>query len=237
MCAKFVYLILGGFFVFIVATVAAFVYLDWWQAILASLGTFLTLIFVAKQIVRSTFKNLRKMAEGVFTQRSEVLRGASVEVHSVRPTAMPEELRAEARRVIDGDRDPDDDDEPDETPNYDNFQWCEVELTVFPNAADVKNAAGWDIDSLVLVPIDAPKLEFLNADDSDQPEFDLLNVRIVADGNAVEPDGESLTGPRRLRFTVGAPRGTRLLKMQYFFEQFGRVELPPALGLPPAKPR
>ena len=216
MCAKLTYLILGSLFVFVVATVAAFVYLDWWQAILASLGTFLTLIFVAKQIVRSTFKHLRKMAEGMFTQRSEVLRGASVEVHSVRPTAMPEELRAEARQVIDGDREPDDDEEPDETPNYDNFQWCEVELTVFPNAADAKNAAGWDIDSLVLVPIDAPKLEFLNADDSDQPEFDLLNVRIVAD----------LLGHRRRPHRVdldGRPAQRRRLLREHAFGDLTQV--------------
>ena len=234
MCAKFTYLILGSLFVFVVATVAAFVYLDWWQAILASLATFLTLVFVAKQVIRSTFRNLRKVAEGMFTQKSATLRGATVEVHAVRPTEMPSELRAEVREAVDA---LDDDEESDGTPDYENYQWCEVEVTVFPQTGSSATFARWDIDSLVLVPIDAPKLEFLGSDDAEAPQFDLLNVRIVADGAASEPDGESLIGPQRVRFVVGVPRGTRLLKFQYFLEQFGRVELPSTLGLPPAKPR
>ena len=234
MCAKFTYLILGSLFVFVVATVAAFVYLDWWQAILASLGTFLFLVFVAKQFIRSTFRTLRKVAEGMFTKKSATLRGATVEVHAVRPAAMPEAVRDELRQVIDAN---DADGEPEATPDYANYQWCEVEATVFPQAGDTATFAAWDVESLVLVPIDATKLEFLNGDDSETPQFDLLNVRVVADGAASEPVGGGFAGPQRLRFTVGVPRGTRLLKFQYFFEQFGRVELPSTLGLPPAKPR
>jgi len=235
MCAKFTYLVLGSLFVFVVATVASFVYLDWWQAILASLGTFLLLIFVAKQVIRSTFRNLRKAAEGMLTRKSAPLRGATVEVHAVRPAAMPEEVRDEVRQVIDAD---DLDDEAREAlPDYANYQWCEVEATVFPQAGDTPTFAQWNVEGLVLVPIDAPKLDFLGSDDADAPQFDLRGVRLVADGTATEPDGEGLAGPQRLRFTVGVPRGTRLLKFQYFFEQFGRVELPSTLGLPPAKPR
>lgn len=234
MCAKLTYLILGSLFVFVVATVAAFVYLDWWQAILASLGTFLFLVFVAKQVIRSTFRNLRKVAEGMFTKKSATLRGATVEVHAVRPAAMPQEVRDELRQVIDAD---DVQEESEATPDYASYQWCEVEATVFPPAGDSATFAAWDVESLVLVPIDAPKLEFLSTDDSDAPQFDLLNVRVVADGAASEPVGEGFAGPQRLRFTVGVPRGTRLLKFQYFLEQFGRVELPSTLSLPPAKPR
>ncbi len=234
MCAKFTYLILGSLFVFVVTTVAAFVYLEWWQAILASFGTFLFLVFVAKQVVRSTFRNFRKMAAGMFTQKSATLRGATVEVHAVRPAAMPEAVRDELRQVIDAD---DADAEREPTPDYAGYQWCEVEATVFPQAGDNATFAAWDVESLVLVPIGAPKLEFLGSDDSETPQFDLLNVRVVADGVAKEPQAAGFAGPQRLRFTVGVPRGTRLLKFQYFFEQFGRVELPSTLGLPPAKPR
>ena len=231
MCAKFVYLILGGLFVFVVATVAAFAYLDWWQAILASLATFLLILLVGRQMVRSTFRNLKSMAEGMFTQKSQALRGATVEVHAVRPTAVPEEARPDVRQVVDAD------DDPADVADYGNYQWCEIEATVFPQTGSSPTFARWDIDSLVLVPIGAARLEFLGSDDDDAPQFDLLNVRLVADGEAVEPGGEAVVGPQRLRFVVGVPRGTRLLKFQYFLEQFGRVELPPALGLPPAKPR
>ena len=239
MCAKFTYLVLGSLFVFVVATVASFVYLEWWQAILASLGTFLLLVYIAKQVIRSTFRNLRKAAEGMFTKKSATLRGATVEVHAVRPATLPEEVRDEMRQVIDADDSDDSDDEAREAlPDYVSYQWCEVEATVFPQAGDTATFAAWDVESLVLVPIDATKLEFLNGDDSETPQFDLLNVRVVADGAMSEPvGGGGFAGPQRLRFTVGVPRGTRLLKFQYFFEQFGRVELPSTLGLPPAKPR
>ena len=236
MCAKLTYLILGSLFVFVVATVASFVYLEWWQAILTSLGTFLLLIYIAKQVIRSTFRNLRKAAEGMMTQKSATLRGATVEVHAVRPATMPEEVRDEMRQVIDAD-DTDEDEEREATPDYANYQWCEVEATVFPQAGDSPSFTEWNVEGLVLVPIDAPKLDFLGTDYSDAPQFDLRDVRVVADGVATEPEGEGIAGPQRLRFTVGVPRGTRLLKFQYFFEQFGRVELPSTLGLPPAKPR
>ena len=238
MCAKFVYLSLGGFFVFVVATVAAFVYLDWWQAVLVSLATFLALIYAAKQVVRSTFKNFRKLAEGMFTEKSRVLRGATVTVHSVNPAVMPEELREQTREVIDADRDADNEEGADDgTPDYENYRWCEVELTVFPDSTQTSTFQSWDVGDLRVVPLDAPKLEFLNAEQLDSPEFDLWNVRVVSDGAVAELDNDKLIGPRRLRFVVGVPRGVRLVKLQYFFEQFGRVELPPALGLPPAKPR
>jgi len=238
MCAKFTYLVLGSLFVFVVATVASFVYLEWWQAILASLGTFLLLVYIAKQVIRSTFRNLRKAAEGMFTKKSATLRGATVEVHAVRPATLPEEVRDEMRQVIDADDSDDSDDEAREAlPDYASYQWCEVEATVFPQANDTATFTEWNVEGLVLVPIDAPKLDFLGTNDAETPQFDLRDVRIVADGTASEPGGKGLAGPQRLRFTVGVPRGTRLLKFQYFFEQFGRVELPSTLGLPPAKPR
>ena len=50
MCAKFAYALLAAFFVFVVGTIAAFVYLDWWQALLVSLAIFVTLIYGAPSL-------------------------------------------------------------------------------------------------------------------------------------------------------------------------------------------
>ena len=174
------------------------------------------------------------MAEGLFTAKSAALKGATVEVHSVRPAAMPDEVREGQALTIDGDDPENGDDEDEGRPDYANYQWAVVEMTVFP-AADAAGAfAHWDLDGLRLVPIDAPKLEFMSADDDDRAEFEMWDLQVVEGGRPVERDDGSFDGPRRLRFTVGVPRGTRLLKVQYFFEQFGRIELPALLGLPPA---
>ncbi len=232
MCAKFLYLLLAAFFVFVVGTIAAFAYLEWWQALLVSLAIFVSLIYSAKVYVRRQLRGLRRVAEGLFTQKSSALKGATVEVHSVRPTAMPDEVREGLSRAND---DADDDEGP--PPDYANYQWAEVEMTVFPPADAAGAFTHWDIDGLRLVPIDAPKLEFMGDDEEDRPEYELWDVQLVDGGVASEPDGGKLDGPRRLRFTIGVPRGTRLLKVQYFFEQFGRIELPALLGLPPGGSR
>jgi hypothetical protein len=239
MCAKFLYLILAAFFVFVVGTIAAFVYLEWWQALLVSLAIFVTLIYAAKVYVRRQFRGLRRVAEGLFTQKSSALKGATVEVHSVRPAAMPDTVKHGLTATIDPDDpvDEDDDRESDDVPDYANYQWAEVEMTVFPPADVARAFTHWDLDGLRLVPIDAPKLGFSADEEVDRPEYELWDVRLVDGGVASEPDEDKLDGPRRLRFTVGVPRGTRLLKVQYFFEQFGRIELPALLGLPPGGPR
>ena len=237
MCAKFLYLLLAALFVFVVGTIAAFVYLEWWQALLVSLAIFLTLVYGAKVYVRRQFRGIRRLAEGLFAQKSSALKGATVEVHSVRPVAMPEQVRDRLSRTTDADEPDDEADDPDDAPDYANYQWAEVEMTVFPAASASGAFTHWDLDGLRLVPVYAPKLDFTGGDGDERAEFEMWDVQLVEGGAAVEPADDKQEGPRRLRFTVGVPRGTRLLKVQYFFEQFGRIELPAVLGLPPAGPR
>jgi hypothetical protein len=240
MCAKFFYLILAAFFVFVVSTVAAFVYLEWWQAILASAAVFILLIIGAKVLIQSAFGNLKKMAQGMMDEKSKTLRNASIEVHSVKTVKMPSEIEEEMRQVIDGNNpDGDEDDEEEEPPqqDYANFHWVEVELTLFTDADEQGKISGWDVSDLRIVPIDAKPIEFMSMDDEESAEFDLYEIHIVKESVASVWQGDTLHGPQRIRFTTGVPRGTRLVKMQYYFEHFGRIELPPSIGLPPAKTR
>ncbi|MGL6074644.1 MAG: hypothetical protein ACRC8S_10830 [Fimbriiglobus sp.] len=239
MCARVAYLILGAFFVFTVSTVAAFVYLSWWQAILVSGAVFASIILIGKLLIKRFFRGIVDSAREVMDERSRILRNATADVHSVKVTQMPDEIRQQMRQAIADAEDADED--PPEFPEYDNMVWAEIELTIFPDPkAEAQDNEGWDIDSLKLVPLDAKKISFnmLDMDDNDEEgdkEYSFYEIRLVSNGEARDWDGTEITGMQRILFVTGVPRGTRLLKLQYFFEHFGRVEIPPALGLPPAR--
>jgi hypothetical protein len=230
MCARVAQLILAAFFVFVVATVAAFRYLEWWQAIIASAITFFLMVFGAKMLIKSFLGNLGNLAKGLFETKSKVLRGATIQVHSVSPTEVPAEALP-SEEDEEEETDPDDEDEEGEKPTDPrDLSWYQIETTIFPD----QNAAGpmthWDIDDLRLVPSDAPPMSMDDDDnEGDRPEFDLLEVRVVTDGQPQEPDGSKFLGPQRLRFKSGFPKGVREVKFQYYFENFGVIPLTPAL--------
>ena len=233
MCAKALTLLLVALFTFVVATVAAFTYLEWWQAVLASAATFWALVLAGKLYVRYAFRNLRRLAQGLFPQRVSPLRGATLEVHSVKPAAMPGEARERTRQVIDGAH-------PDARPidpgeDYADAQWVEVEATIFPDPRSGDVAQAWSLDDLRAVPFEAAKPEPLSAARDGAPEFALWDAQVIRDGAPLAVGEPAITGPCRIRFTLGVPRGIRLLKLRHVYEQFGRVELPPSLGLPPKR--
>ena len=201
-------LLLFALFVFVVVTIAAFVYLEWWQAILVSFATFMLLVYGAKLMVRSAVARIKNFASELFRVKSRVLRGATVDVHSVRPVPSPEEFE------------PEDDAQPAE------LDWFEIEATIFPAPNAVGPMTHWDLDDLRLVPIDEPNREPLEAAEIES-EIGFARIAIVENGVASEPEQSTLHGPQRLRFVAGLPRGIRVWKFRYYFEQFGRVELPP----------
>ena len=92
MCARVFYLILAALFVFVTATVAAFVYLQWWQAILASAATLVMLVLAGKFVIRYFVGSLADIAKRMFEGKSRVLRNATADVHSVKPSALPQEV-------------------------------------------------------------------------------------------------------------------------------------------------
>lgn len=76
-------LLLIAFFSFLVITVASFIYLEWWQALLVSVGTFVLIFYGIRWYLLSIMKRMMKMSQGMFDIKSRVLRDARVEVHSV----------------------------------------------------------------------------------------------------------------------------------------------------------
>ncbi len=194
-------------FVFLVATIAAFVHLEWWQAILVSFGTFMLLVYGAKLMVRSAVARIKNFALEHFRVKCSPLKGATVDVHAVRilPPAQAIEYEDDPMPV--------------------KLDWFEIDATIFPAPNAVGPMNDWDIDGLRLVPIDEPDREPLQAAEIGD-EIGFARIAIVENGAASEPEQSKLHGPQRLRFVAGLPRGIRVWKFRYYFEQFGRVELP-----------
>ena len=237
MCARIAYLILAALFTFIVVTVAAFVYLEWWQALLVSATTFVLLVIGARFLVHRTIGNMMNLAKGLFDGTSSVLRNSTADIHTVKPTEIPTSVRDWVAKVNDrgsGD-DFDDDDRADAQALLHDSHWVEIEATIFPDASQAKGMQLWDVDDLRLVPFDTPKSSFGNQDND--VEFELHDLVVMRDGEAVQSDDSKLQGPQRVRFKVGVPRDVRELKFKYYFEQFGHIKLPTILLLPPRNPR
>lgn len=238
MCARIAQMILAALFVYIVISVAAFVYMEWWQAILVSLGTFLLMVFAARLLIKSAIGQIGNLAKEMFRTKSRVLEGATVEVHSVKPTPAPpellQELRAELAEAAD-EEDPDEDDEPAESPaeKFDkmihNSNWYEIEVTIFPKPESAGPMTHWDVDDLRLVSIDAKAVELFDgaeAEDDSMNEFPLYHLKLVSDGFHSEPDQPKFLGPQRLQFVTRVDKSVRAIKFRYYFEDFGNIPLP-----------
>ena len=211
-------LLLFALFAFLVITIAAFVYLEWWQAILVSFATFLMIIYAGKLMIRSAVARLGNFASNLFRVKSQVLKGATVDVHSVRRIG-PKEALAIPTDEVDED-----------LPPMEDRDWFEIELTLFPAANAPGPMTHWDIDDLRLVPADTPDRDTFDAEEEVE-EISFDRIWIIENGEAIEPDQPKFHGPQRLRITAGFSRGIANWKFRYYFEQFGLIELPAGSGL------
>lgn len=232
MCARVFYLLLAAVFVYVTVTVAAFVYLPWWAAIPVSAITFVSLVVLGKMLgrlyVQSLVGQAGDAAQGVFDVKSRVLRGATVDVHAVHPADPPRELVDWVRSVHE---EGDAAERAEATAQVEDQAWYQFEVTIFPDP----NAAGpmehWDLDDLRVVPAGAkPRKMFdVEGDEDDEPESELHDLRVIENGEPVEPEGSKPHGPRRLRFVAGLPKGVKQAQFRYYFEQFGSIRIPQAL--------
>jgi hypothetical protein len=210
--------------VFIAVTVAAFIYLVWWQALIVSAATFLLMILGARWFLIATMKRMMNFAHDMVDVKSRVLRGAKVDVHSVKQVQAPRELVepsaeegntaeeiAEDRAYMAG-RD-----------------WYAIELTIFPDPVNAGPMEHWDVDDLRLVPADAKPADLL-AIDNDLPkahdeEAAFAEVQVIDNGQPNDVADGKFVGPRRLRFVIDLPKGLGEVKFRYYFEQFGLIRL------------
>jgi hypothetical protein len=167
-----------------------------------------------------------------FRAKGKVLRDATAEVHSVRPAAAPVAKACAARIGQDGedddgaDTDLEDDDESDDAPDGPR-DYYEVEVTITPQTP-TGPFMHWEIGELTLV---KPAKRWSDTDDTCKVD----RVDVVRDGTVVlekgqedeeEDAGSKVFGPRRLKMLVGVEPGVRELAFSYYFEKFGKLELP-----------
>ncbi len=218
--------LLFAFFAFIVATVAAFVYLTWWQALLVSAGTMFVLVRFGGWYLRIRLKGMARFASQLIQGKSGVLRGAAVEVHSVTPSARPGPRPEWAGEELN--------EEEGEEPRAD-LAYYRLDVTIIPGGT-----AGafqhWDLDDLRVVPSHAPPppaLEGLAEGLDNSPETDedfedvsLEEIEIEEGGRFVPVEVSKFCGPQRIRALIGVVADWKEVKFRYYFEDFGRVALP-----------
>jgi hypothetical protein len=228
---KFIlYYPLFALFVFITATVAAFNYLVWWQAVIGSLFTFVALIWVGKLYLRYRFNRMGSMFESMFKVKSQVLRGATIELHSVTQAAQPSRPalppgESEEEEPEDDEPWPDEDEEEAEDVAVPSRWYC-IDVSIKPLAGRGP-MHHWDTDDLRLVDARARVPEGLEDDDTDDIDsLELQELEVQENGKFVMLEQPKLEGPQRLRFLVGVPEGVNALKFNYYFEDFGHIPLP-----------
>jgi len=207
--------VLFAFFVFVAATVAAFVNLKWYQAILASGLTFVTLCYLGLHVIRYSLRRVQRKFFQLFEVKGQVLKQASVDVHSVRaviPTKQDLEEWSEQGQQIDPA----------------GLSWYEIEFTLFPDAGHPGPMTHWDVDDLTLVPLTA---KVPTGPVGANPEIEAVPMDVVRieNGEEYDLDDRKLQGSHRLRITVGLMRGISNWTFRYYGESFGQIRLPASI--------
>ena len=102
--------------------------------------------------------------------------------------------------------------------------WYSIDATVTPPSLGDGPFRAWEPGELMIVSHDADTSPEAPTDDG------MATVRSVEvlEGDFAPDEGMKYSGEKRLRFTVACDPSLRVAKLRYYFEGFGRIELPPA---------
>ena len=223
--------LLVALLVFIAVTVAAFVYLEWWQALLVIVATIFAFVIAFKLIIRSFLGGIGKALMAGFEMKAKVLRGATADVHAVEAAPVPpppviDQAEDEDEEGGDDEDDVDDEDEQEEDEDRD-LAFYRIDVTIRPQNADGP-MTHWDLSDLCVVDFKAPGLSLDPTDETDAGEgFHFREVQVFEQGRLHPDEQGKYVGDQRLSILVGVPRQLRELKFRYYTEQFGRIVLPP----------
>lgn len=224
--------------ILIVLLILAIKYLPLW----ANLAIVLAVILLVPFVARHAFLWLFSIP---FRAKGKVLRGAGADVHSVRLTTPPAEVRARLHATTDHvlaahppgvdptEDDVEDDDTTEQTETDTARNYYELDVTITPRPA-TGPFTHWEYGEVTLV---RPGRRWHQDDDiCVVKQVDLVRegTVLINAGEKVEEDGEpedlgsKVFGPHRLRMLIGVKPGVRELVFGYYFEKFGRVTLPEA---------
>ena len=225
--------------VFIAVTIAAFAYLEWWQALIVIVAMIFAIAIGLKLILRSFITNIGKAMVAGFEIKAKVLRGATAEVHSVEAAPVPpppvidqdddenEDDDEEDEEYEDEEDDEGDEEDADDESEERDLNYYRIDVTIRPGAAEGP-MTHWDVTDLCVVDVKAPPISLNLGDDTDAGEgFLFQDVKIFEDGQLHPDEQGKYQGSQRINILVGVPPELRELKFRYYTEQFGRIVLPP----------
>jgi len=176
--------------------------LPWWALVFLFAG----LVVVAKFAVKGLLKRLFLMP---FKMKGAVLRNASAQVNSVAPSDAPTKT--------DANREPTEPDVP--------RRYFTLDVTIQPSEATGK-FTHWEPGELMLTRVDY----HFNPNDEESKQDNACRVEELQyeeDGVFKPDEGFKFAGAKRLKMTLVVREGIEKLKFQYYFEEFGQVQLPP----------
>jgi len=183
----------------------AFKNLPWWQTVALVVG----LLVVAKLAAARLFTWALSIP---FKWKGAVLRGATVQVHSITPAAPPSKM-PEADGASDSES-------KQESSARDHFL---LDVTVTPNAPPGKFTQ-WGPNEVQLVKPES-RVRLHGASDEDDA-CEVKRIEVEDEGQFKEDEGFAYAGPRRLKLLLAVQPGTSRLKFRYYFEEFGELQLP-----------
>lgn len=183
----------------------------WYVALGAAAATYLAGAFAIKRI-------FFKLLTTPFRAKGAVLRGATLEVHAMKPAPV---LVLVAAGSAESDE-PEDD--ADRRPGW---RYFNVEATVTPTGQPTGPFQHWAPGEMQVVPFDMSTEP--DEDESRASERATIDrLEILEEDGFVADEGMSYAGSQRLRFLLGVDPDLTTAKVQYYFEGFGRIELPDA---------
>jgi hypothetical protein len=148
-----------------------------------------------------------------FKWKGAVLKGATVQIHSIIPTVAPA-INPEADGASDAES----------TPESSRRDYFLLDVTITPNAPPGKFTQ-WGPNEVQLVKPESRVRLHTASDDDDACE--VKRIEVEDEGHFKEDEGFAYAGPQRLKMLLAVQPGTSRLKFRYYFEEFGEVQLPP----------
>ncbi len=159
--------------------------------------------FVVKVLIGAA---IRKLFSAPFKMKGKALAGATCVLHGFEWTERPADADWS-------------DDEEEEAPAED-LRYVWLDLTITPQEKS-EGFTYWEPGELMLAPTDRPIKGLEDLENC----FQVEDVKLVHDGQVSDDEDGKYAGPQRLKLLAGIPHDKHQFALQYYFEQFGNIQL------------
>jgi hypothetical protein len=216
---KFILVFLVVAFALVAGIAVALNHFFGWKGLIAFPVILIAMVWSGKAVAGRIFK---RFMLGLFSTKSQVLRGAFLEVHSVvsvsRPLEREEEIGdgAEPGAAGGDGEETDDEGKEEEGPKH----YYAVDLTITPRAGSSSEV--WEPGELILTSQKVSSLE-----DLQENEVGTADEVLVWNGSEFgEDDPGKYPGVQRLKITFAVIPGTSEAWLHYYNETIGKLDLP-----------